>query len=163
MSDMERFMRKVERPANDDDCWIWRGARTHAGYGRCMVIGKPNATTAHRVSFELFRGPIPSGHFVLHRCDNPSCVNPAHLFTGDHAANMLDMVEKGRSHSPRLKGERHGRARLTEAQVIEIRAVGARYGWREKRLARHFGIPSTLAWSALHNWQHVIPEASAAD
>jgi hypothetical protein len=82
-----RFWPKVRK---DRGCWVWTGATTTTGYGR--LSGQP----AHRLSWEIHHGPIPAGLFVCHRCDNPGCVRPDHLFLGTHEANMADMVAKGR-------------------------------------------------------------------
>jgi hypothetical protein len=75
-------------------CWVWSGATNRKGYGVYIFRGK--YVGAHRVAWTLFRGPIPDGLFVLHRCDNPPCLNPDHLFLGTHNDNMIDMVLKGR-------------------------------------------------------------------
>ena len=76
-------------------CWLWTGAREEKGYGHFAVNGRP--VRAHRFSYEMLVWPIPDGLFVLHRCDQPGCVNPDHLFLGTTDDNMLDMVLKGRS------------------------------------------------------------------
>lgn len=92
-----RFWRFVVRGTTDDDCWGWVGATQHPGYGRIGVGGGGNVGFAHRVSWELHNGPTPNGLFVLHRCDNPPCTNPRHLFLGTQQENLKDMTAKGRN------------------------------------------------------------------
>lgn len=114
-----RFWAKVKKTPT---CWIWQGARGNEyGHGYFFVRreGRPNVPTyAHRVAWELTHGPIPDGRHVLHNCpggDNPRCVNPAHLFLGDQAANMKDAASKGRFSVP------HPRTRkVTDEQIAEM-------------------------------------------
>ena len=87
----ERFWAKVNR---DGDCWMWTGTLNHKGYGQFWFGTKHHQS--HRASWMMHRGPIPDGMWVLHKCDTPSCVNPAHLYLGTHAENMADMVARGR-------------------------------------------------------------------
>ena len=91
-----RFWKRV---AKSDECWLWTGGLHSKGYG--LFYCRPDGTTmravgAHRFSYELHHGPIPAGMLVCHSCDNPPCVNPAHLFLGSPKANIHDMMSKGR-------------------------------------------------------------------
>lgn len=138
----ERFWAKVAI-AGADDCWAWTASVNHKGYGR-IAVGGPRTPrlAAHRYSYELHAGPIPQGMFVCHRCDNPPCVNPAHLFLGTPADNSADMLAKGRCRShgvlgpcPKLRGQRSA-AKLTLAQLDEIwRAAGS-----QTEISERFGI-----------------------
>lgn len=125
----ERFRSRFFIEPNSG-CWLWEGSVSTTGYG---VIGRGGRggtnIFAHRLSWELHRGPIPEGvgphgTCVLHKCDTPMCVNPAHLFLGSQADNMADLVAKGRQAKNRRlpKGERHPNAKLTENDVSEIKS-----------------------------------------
>ena len=96
---VERFWKNTERTSG---CWLWMGKRDKAGYG--YVRPNYKLTGAHRFSWELTHGPIPSGLFVCHRCDNPPCVNPEHLFTGTARDNTSDAIRKGRLAKPKITG-----------------------------------------------------------
>lgn len=122
----ERFFSKTE------GCWEWKGKRDR-GYGR-FTIGD-GEVRSHRFAYELYVGSIPEGMSILHSCDNPPCVNPAHLRPGTHLENQRDKVERNRT--PR--GERSGSAKLKESQVIEIRRRLSA-GEPKKAVAAEFGI-----------------------
>lgn len=116
-------------------CWEWIAGKLKAGYGRFRFDGRTRL--AHRVSWLLTHGVWPSD-CCLHRCDNQGCVNPAHLFDGNRQDNMDDKVKKGRHRSPR--GEMHGGARLTAAEVIEIRAKYGHGGIFQRELASAYKV-----------------------
>jgi hypothetical protein len=114
----ERFASKITID-NDTGCWLWNGFIDKNGYGR-IVDGSPSNgwknVRAHRYSYSLFNGAIPSGGIVCHACDNPSCVNPAHLWIGTHKQNTDDMLSKKRWKKPRLH------FKLSENDVEKIRS-----------------------------------------
>lgn len=113
----DRLMRHVE-PDLNGGCWLWSGAMSHRGYGVIKDTGTRRPIKAHRASWRSFRGEIPDGQFVCHRCDTPACINPAHLFLGTHADNMADMMRKGRTAVPPINRITN----LSEADVHHIRA-----------------------------------------
>ena len=114
-----RFWRKVDK-RGPDDCWNWTAAKNHAGYGIFCFGGRSTSGLAHRFSYELRYGKIEEGLFCLHKCDNPACVNPNHIYLGTHIENARDRVIRGRSCQD--KGEKNPFHKLTQAQVDEIRA-----------------------------------------
>jgi len=147
---VRRFWERVDK-RGDDECWEWQRARQTAGYGAMTVNYKVLAM--HRYSWELHNGPIPHGAHVLHKCDNPPCCNPKHLFLGTHAENMKDMANKKRATKVGRKGEAHHMSKLTEADVREIRAsdVPARLA------AIGYGVTATTIYMVRNRliWKHV--------
>lgn len=146
-SDITRFWKKVQRT---DYCWTWTGRPNEKGYGR-FGINYRNVF-AHRFSWLITHGDIPEGLNVLHKCDNPICVRPDHLFLGTIADNNEDMRSKGRAapmpktpnigrfqRGGRMSGENHHLARLTANDVLEIRNLRAT-GTRLRVLAQRFGV-----------------------
>lgn len=114
----DRFWSKVD-VRGPDDCWEFTGGRLPSGYGHFSVIikGRKRSVKAHRLAYILEYGCIPDNLFALHRCDNPSCCNPSHIWPGTPLDNMQDMHRKRRG----IYGERHHRHKLTQSQVDEIR------------------------------------------
>lgn len=137
-----QFWARVERGAADE-CWPWTGSRLPSGYGRFYPAWKVGLY-AHRFSWELANGrDVPEGLHVMHACDNPRCVNPAHLSVGTHSDNMRDCVDKGRHARNSMPGEAHPNHRLTAAQVVEIRDRASR-GDTRLRIAEDFRVSESL-------------------
>lgn len=132
----EHLWAYVDRTVGDSECWLFTGWRYRAGYGALQHDNR--RMMAHRAAWEVTYGPIPAGMAVRHQvCDNPPCVNPSHLRLGTHERNMRDKVEHGRQFRP--SGEGNGQARVTKAQVGQIRRRYAA-GALQRELAEEFGI-----------------------
>jgi hypothetical protein len=164
---VDRFWALVD---TSGDCWEWTASRMRSGYGRITVTtdrGKSQAL-AHRVAYELTHGPIPAGLVICHRCDNPACVRPDHLFADTQAVNMRDMTAKGR----RARGERQGlrlhpecaargervaSAKLTAEQVREIRRSYEAGELTQKQIGRKYGVSQSGISLLIRrlNWRHV--------
>ena len=119
-----RLWSRVDISAGPEGCWLWQGSVNDRGYGQIRAEPVGNAirgikTTTHRAAWTLTHGHIPEGMGVCHRCDNPRCVNPSHLWLGTHAENLGDMKSKGRA----ARGDRSGTARLNSKQVRVIRKL----------------------------------------
>lgn len=129
------------RQGQEEDCWLWQKALNSMGYGE-VYVGK-RVMLAHRLAWTLANGSeIPPGHYMLHSCDTPSCVNPHHLRPGTQKENSADARKRGRwSPPPRWVGEKHPMAKLTNAQMVEVGVcqdppdvVAARYGITPSRV-----------------------------
>ena len=145
-----RFIEKLALHSSDE-CWEWQACRAN-GYGQLSVNGE--MIRAHRIAWLFWRGEIPYGLCVCHICDNKLCCNPRHLWLGSHAANMRDMVAKGRQ----AHGETVGGARLTADQVREIFKRYKAGGITQKALAAEYGVvQSHISYIATRTtWRHVL-------
>lgn len=142
----ERFWSKVDK-GGSGGCWEWVGSRSPTGYGRFYFNGVNER--AHRVS-ALYAGHDISGRMVCHRCDNPGCVRPSHLFVGTHNDNMKDKVAKGRQ--SRNRGPKNGRAHLTRKQVLEARRIYRSGECSQAELARRWGVPRSTIGHAIRGY-----------
>lgn len=147
----QRFWSKVNK-CHDDECWEWMAYKTHQGYGRFTCNGR--VVGAHRLSYLLAYGAIPTSLQVLHRCDNPSCVNPKHLFVGTNADNVKDKMDKGRFR-PNI-GEHSGRSKLKESDIPIIRELNS-IGISLGKLSKHYGVTKQSIYAIVKRktWQHV--------
>lgn len=172
---IETFWRMVEKTST---CWNWTGCKKPTGYGQLRCNGKARA--AHRISFTIHFGPIPFGGEILHKCDNPSCVNPDHLEIGTHADNMRQMSERGRAatgddHGMRkypericrgenhyafgkpgrnlrpLYGDAHPNCKLPDCKVAEIRAKYTGKRGEQTKLAREYGVTQSMIYGIVRN------------
>lgn len=144
---IDRFESKIKKTRR---CWLWMAWRLPSGYG--MFKWKGRMHLAHRVAYEIYKGPILSGNLVLHGCDNPSCVRPSHLKLGSQKDNMMDMFMRGRDR----KGSERPTSKLSESDVVEIRRIRAK-GSLYRDIARKFGVSAWTASQAARGvrWKHV--------
>lgn len=146
----QRFFNKVHITGG---CWNWIAHRNKAGYGRITVMKKD--CTAHRISWMLHHGEIPQGLFVCHHCDNPSCVNPEHLFLGTAKDNAIDRNLKGRNRDD--NGEKHPCAKLTQLNVMDIREK-LHSGVLCRDLAKEFNVSDSTIRNIKHGrkWRSLL-------
>lgn len=144
-----RFFKSIKKTNN---CWIWVGYKERKGYGKFWsVVG----TLAHRFSYFYHKGQIPKGMLVCHTCDNPSCVNPKHLWIGTAKDNQRDCMLKGRDRRVIVRGEQNGLSKLNEKQVRKIKQLKEKY--KQPQLAQMFNCHQTTIHYILSGktWKHV--------
>jgi hypothetical protein len=150
---MKRLLARSTR-CGANGCWLWTGAKDYDGYGQISVSGK--SARAHRVSYEDKHGTIPLGAVLCHHCDNPSCINPDHMFLGTNADNVADKISKGRQ----ARGEVQGSAKLTADKVLAIRAAKT---MTQRALAKQYGVSQGQIYNVRSgkHWGHVsCPQSS---
>jgi len=147
-----RFMSRIAYGASE--CWYWIGGISDLGYGR---VGKGEHVAAHRASWTHFRGPIPEGMKVLHKCDLRCCVNPDHLFLGTQAENVADMFAKGRNRTTPQPGESNAMSVLTAVQVSQMRQIRKRTNLSHKKIAGLFNVSTMTAFRAItgQSWKKI--------
>lgn len=146
---------------SEKGCWLWQGATASAPgkpkYGRMTIDGHPIGI--HRLAYELWVGVIPPGLNVCHKCDVTLCFNPEHLFVGTQGDNVRDAAQKGRLRTPVFQGSQHGRAKLMENRILEIRKLYDEGLTSVSDLARMFLVTRTQIRriGLRQQWTH-IPE-----
>lgn len=155
----ERFMSKIS-PEPMSGCWLWTGAVNRAGYGMFHVrhdtgANKSYAALAHRFSFELHTGKKLGGLCALHRCDNPACVNPDHIYPGTPADNVADMDQRGRRINKPIQGSRHANSKLKEGDIPEIKRL-KNMGLTQNEIGKIFGVSQVQIGNILRGkqWNH---------
>jgi hypothetical protein len=146
-----RFWSKVKKT---DTCWLWTASTVKGkGYGQIGALSDGTMVKAHRASYFLACGEIPEGLLVCHKCDNPPCVNPEHLFLGTTADNHADRDQKNRQ----AKGAKSGKAKLQPQQVLAIRELVVLGELKEGEIAKMFNIsPSNVYMIASRRtWRHL--------
>ena len=151
-----KFWSKVNKTST---CWVWTRGKIAFGYGRVRFgTGKGLLYLAHRVSYTLTYGPIPRDLYVCHRCDNPPCVNPEHMFLGTARDNALDSVSKGRFNGwgGAKKGSSQPYAKLTEDDVRQIRVLRS-HGLTYREIAKRFGVSISAIVNIIRGttWRHI--------
>ena len=148
-----KFWSKVDKTQS---CWLWMAGRTSTGYGH---MGRPRYSKrtqrAHRISWMLHYGEIPSGLDVCHHCDNRLCIRPNHLFLGTRQDNMKDAARKGRVFRPR--GAHSGKSKLTESAVLDMRRRFSHTIESAARLGAEYGVSKHTALAAIYGttWWYV--------
>lgn len=137
-------------------CWEWQGAKTMNGYG--SITYEKERYYTHRIMHKASKDNLDQEkRYVCHTCDNPKCVNPAHLWAGSPEDNVTDAVEKDRMAGPNYEGEEHHQAQLTEDEVLEIRQKYSQAEYSQKELGKEYGVRRTQIGSIVRgeNWQSV--------
>ena len=151
--DIERFEMGYTR-GRANECWPWEKG-TLQGYGRLRIGGK--VTKAHRVAYQLHYGDLDANKIICHRCDNPACVNPAHLWQGTHRENQDDAFRKRRKPTVRSIGERNPNSKLTSMDVEMVLYLIFR-GYGDGEIAKRFGVTrSTIALIREGKIWHSVP------
>jgi predicted XRE-type DNA-binding protein len=145
----DRLLQRIACEPNSG-CWLWLGRMDRNGYG--ILLDRNRPLWAHRAAWRTWRGEIPAGLVVCHRCDTPACINPDHLFVGTQGDNIRDAARKGRTAS----GERQWNAKLKTEEVLAIRALVAE-GVYQRTIAAQFGVSQSTVSdiASRRKWPHL--------
>lgn len=138
---VDRFWSYVDR-GSENDCWLWTGARNRDGYG-CFRLPHRGMATASRLALILATGEDAGKRHVLHRCDNPPCCNPSHLYFGTNVENVADKVGRGRQRTGDQRGERNGAAKLSASDLATI-VARFRAGWSNVKIAEDLPVSHSM-------------------
>lgn len=156
LKDCKRFWTKVSAPS-PDECWTWTGSKADHRYGALWDVVEKRMHLAHIVSYSAYIGEVHDGLKVLHVCDNPACINPAHLFLGTMLDNARDRDYKGRNGGYKTRGSDNGLAKLTDVDVVEIRRLYSSGRLSQQTIACMFRVSQTTVSSIVlrKTWTHV--------
>jgi hypothetical protein len=157
---LDRFWSRTDK-RGAGECWPWVGLKSWENYG--IISHRKRNWVATRFIWTLTNGKIPDGHFICHRCDNPICVNLAHLYCGTPKQNTADSIRRGTQYfqrgilPPAVKGERHGHAKLKPQQVYLIRDLVECKALPQAEIARALGVAHSVVWSiaSRKSWGHL--------
>ncbi len=147
----KRILRNYEEV---NGCWNWKKYKNSLGYGIINVKGKIHL--AHRISWQIFKGEIPESLLICHTCDNPSCINPNHLWMGTNKENQEDMFKKNRSRH--VRGDDHSSSKLDSEKVKKIRSLSKPRYYTAKRLAEEFKVSEVTIHNIIYGrtWRHLL-------
>lgn len=156
---LDRFWSKVGITAHPDRCWEWLGG-TYKEYGHFSITYAPQKdipVRANRIMYYLHYGIHPENKIVCHRCDNPKCVNPSHLFLGTNKDNTQDMIKKGRKFITRGTDKECTWVKLTKEKVIELREMSKHSDFNYTHIAKEMGLDTKTVWNAINkvSWKHI--------
>ena len=136
---------------SETGCWEWQGCKTKDGYGVIKIKGRTKRV--HRIAYRIFNGDFDPSLCICHKCDNPSCCNPNHLFVGTQKDNIRDMVAKGRSN----KGEKNPLSKLTKEDIFDIRRLYRIGNLTQQEIADKFGVNQQTISKIVNrkNWKHL--------
>lgn len=136
----ERFETTINKQENG--CWLWTGCGAGNGYGSAYFNGRSEG--AHRVSYKIYKGGIPDGLQINHKCDVPRCVNPDHLYAGTHQENMKDVCDRNRrQHVPKRLGEENSNSKVTKEMAHDIQVYYASKSFTQQELANMYSLSQT--------------------
>ena len=153
LSEADAFRWFMPGPPPAEGCWDWTASVTGHGYGQFSTtqLGKVKIVLAHRASFRIFKGDIPDGWDILHSCDRPICVQPAHLRLGDAAENSRDCCDRGRQ----ARGERNGQSKLSADDIVWIRNSSLTQAKVAQKYNLHQSTVSRIIGGKRRGWKHI--------
>jgi len=157
---VDKFHEYLPNILNENKCWEWQGSINYAKGGYGQLSHNKKTLKAHRVSYELYYAEPLNDLHCLHKCDNPSCVNPMHLFAGTNLDNVKDKILKGRCYTGYQKGEHNGASKLKDKDVIQIRKLYKTKNYTTIKLGKMYGVHRSTISYIVNNktYTHLLEE-----